>query len=118
MNTQKNRRFKKGDMIDYIICEDGSENAAVERDYHIAEIKSDEGKKLKVDKFYYLTQQIHPVICRLLELIEGIDGAVIAEKLGLYPKDFRSKAKTTRNDDPEADSMVETNEKKYRDSIE
>jgi DNA polymerase alpha subunit A len=115
MNTQKNRRFKKGDMIDYIICEDGSENAAPKRGYHIDELKSDEAKKLKVDKFYYLTQQIHPVICRLLEPIEGIDGAVIAEKLGLDPKDFRSKAKVGRSDDPEADNMVKTNEKKYRD---
>lgn len=117
MNTQKNRRFKKGDMIDYIICEDGTENAAVKRGYHIDEIKGDasEGtKKLKIDKVYYLSQQIHPVICRLLEPIEGIDAAVIAEKLGLDPKDFRAKMKATRADDPESEQMMKTNEKKYR----
>lgn len=117
MNTQKNRRFKKGDMIDYIICEDRTDNPAPKRGYHIDEIKSsacDEAKKLKVDKLYYLSQQIHPVICRLLEPIEGIDGAVIAEKLGLDPKDFRSKLKTARNDDVDGDHMIKTNEKKYR----
>lgn len=112
MNTQKNRRFKKGDMIDYIICEDDTENAAPKRGYHIDEIKGD-GEKLKVDKFYYLTLQIHPVISRLLEPIEGIDSAVIAEKLGLDPKDFRAKMKTTKNDDVD-DNIIKTNEKKYR----
>lgn len=118
MNVQKNRRFKKGDMIDYIICEDGTDNPAPKRGYHIDEIKaaaedSQATKKLKVDKFYYLSQQIHPVICRLLEPIEGIDSAVIAEKLGLDPKDFRSKAKTIRNDETDNDQMIKTNEKKY-----
>ncbi|KAG5673797.1 hypothetical protein PVAND_003814 [Polypedilum vanderplanki] len=118
MNVQKNRRFKKGDMIDYIICEDGTDNPAPKRGYHIDEIKADaenETRKLKVDKFYYLSQQIHPVISRLLEPIEGIDSAVIAEKIGLDPKDFRSKIKTTRSDNPDNDHlMIKTNEKKYR----
>lgn len=117
MNTQKNRRFKRGDMIDYIICEDGTENPAPKRGYHIDEINSsgaNETRKLTVDKFYYLTQQIHPVICRLLEPIEGIDGAVIAEKLGLDPKDFRSKAKASKSDNADTDQMVKTNDKKYR----
>lgn len=117
MNTQKNRRFKKGDMINYIICEDGSDNPAPKRGFHIDEIKTeaDGTKKLKIDKFYYLSQQIHPVICRLLEPIEGIDSAVVAEKLGLDPKEFRSKAKVVRSDEPDNDQMIKTNEKKYRD---
>lgn len=116
MNTQKNRRFKKGDMIDYIICDDGTDNPAPKRGYHIDEIKADEGKKLKVDKLYYLSQQIHPVICRLLEPIEGIDGAVIAEKLGLDPKDFRAKVAKTyqNNDDADNEQMIKSNERKYR----
>lgn len=119
MNTQKNRRFKKGDMIDYIICEDGTDLPATKRGYHIDEIKSaeaDDSKKLKVDKIYYLSQQIHPVICRLLEPIDGIDGAIIAEKLGLDPKEFRSKMKLVKSDDVDGDQMIKTNEKKYRDS--
>ncbi|CRK86812.1 CLUMA_CG000643, isoform A [Clunio marinus] len=131
MNVQRNRRFKKGDMIDYIICDDGTENPSVKRGYHIDEIKSslsasddkpddDESKNkkkiLKPDKFYYLSQQIHPVICRLLEPIEGIDSAVIAEKLGLDPKDFRAKVKVTRSEqENDTDQMIKSNEKKFRD---
>lgn len=116
MNTQKNRRFKKGDMIDYIICEDGTDNPAPKRGYHIDEIKTSVvgDNKLKVDKVYYLSQQIHPVICRLLEPIEGIDSAVIAEKLGLDPKDFRSKVKVGRTDGADGDHMIKTNEQKYQ----
>lgn len=112
MNTQKNRRFKKGDMIDYIICEDGTDNSAVKRGYHIDEVKGDD-KKLKVDKVYYLSQQIHPVICRLLEPIEGIDAALIAEKLGLDPKEFRNKTKIIKSDEDFSDHF-KSNMNKYR----
>lgn len=115
MNTQKNRRFKKGDMIDYIICEDGTENAAPKRGYHIDEIKGSEDKKLKPDKLYYLSQQVHPVICRLLEPIDGCDAAAIAEKLGLDPNEFRSKVKAVRQEESDGDQMIKTNEQKYRD---
>lgn len=113
MNTQKNRRFKKGDMIDYIICVDGTANAAVKRGYHIDEVRATDGT-LKVDKFYYLSQQIYPVICRLLEPIEAINGPVIAEKLGLDPKDFRGKVKTVKADD-DNDHLFKSNVTKYRD---
>lgn len=112
MNTQKNRRFKKGDMIDYIICEDGTQNSAVKRGYHIDEIKGDD-KRLKVDRHYYLSQQIHPVICRLLEPIEGIHAAVIAEKLGLDPKEFRSKVKSVQSEEVDTDQF-KTKANKYR----
>lgn len=112
MNIEKNRRFKKGDMIDYIICEDGTDNGAVKRGYHLDELKSND--KLKVDKIYYLSQQIHPVISRLLEPIEGIDGAILAEKLSLDPKDFRSKGKTTKNENYNDNNLMKTNEMKYR----
>lgn len=115
MNTQKNRRFKKGDMIDYIICVDGTDNPAVKRAYHIDEIKSSTDEKLKPDQLYYLSQQIHPVICRLVEPIEGIDAAIVAEKLGLDPKDFRAKVKAAHVEDTEGDQMIKSNEKKYRD---
>lgn len=35
------------------------------------------------DVSYYLAQQIHPVVSRLCEPIEGTDAAVIAQFLGL-----------------------------------
>lgn len=38
---------------------------------------------MKIDVKYYLSQQIHPVVTRLCEPIEGIDAAQIAESLGL-----------------------------------
>ena len=48
--------------------------------------------KLKLDKNYYLTQQIHPVITRLCEPIEGIDSYHVAQSLGLDPTGFKHKS--------------------------
>lgn len=87
MNANKNKRFKRGDMVSYVICDDGSERIAMQRAYHLDEIKSNE--KLKVDKQYYLASQIHPVVSRLLKPIEGTDAARIAECLGLDPTKYR-----------------------------
>jgi DNA polymerase alpha subunit A len=42
-------------------------------------------EKLKVDVKYYLAQQIHPVVSRLCDPIEGTDAARIAECLGESP---------------------------------
>lgn len=44
------------------------------------ELKTNEN--LKVDVKYYLSQQIHPVVSRLCDPIEGTDAARIAECLG------------------------------------
>jgi DNA polymerase elongation subunit (family B) len=46
----------------------------------VEELKTNE--KLKVDVKYYLSQQIHPVVARLCEPIEGTDAARIAGSLG------------------------------------
>lgn len=43
------------------------------------EAKKDE---LKIDVKYYLSQQVHPVVSRLCEPIDGIDAIQIAEALG------------------------------------
>ncbi|CAO1439985.1 unnamed protein product [Diamesa tonsa] len=117
MNIQKNRRFKKGDMIDYIICDDGTDNPAPKRGYHIDELKANVDGKLKPDKIYYITQQIHPVITRLLEPISGIDAAIIAEKLGLDPKDFKNKMnkKIEHDDKMEGETVMKTSAQKYKD---
>jgi len=37
---------------------------------------------LTVDTQYYLSQQIHPVVARICEPIEGIDSVLIATWLG------------------------------------
>lgn len=59
---------------------DGTSNPATQRAYHVDELKNSE--TLKLDFKYYLSQQIHPVVSRLIEPIEGTDSAQIAESLG------------------------------------
>ena len=90
MNETKNKRYKKGDMVGYIICQDGTGNAAMQRAYHLDEIKNSE--TLKVDTQYYLAQQIHPVVSRLCEPLDGTDGSRIAQCLGLDPNKFKAAA--------------------------
>lgn len=91
MNATMNKRFKRGDMVDYIICLDGTDNQAMQRAYHIDEIKAND--KLKIDTEYYLAQQIHPVVSRLIEPIEGTDAARIAMCLGLDASKFKAAVK-------------------------
>ena len=56
--------------------------AATQRAYTIDELKSKQNPLLTPDVQYYLAQQVHPVVSRLCELLEGIDGVRIAEFLG------------------------------------
>lgn len=90
MNATKNKRYKRGDMVSYVICEDGTDNNPMQRGYHLDELKSE--SKLKIDKVYYLSNQIHPVVSRLLKPIEGTDSARIAQCLGLDPSKYREGA--------------------------
>lgn len=87
MNATRNKRFKKGDMVSYVICENGTAEVATQRAYHLDELKSDE--KLKIDKEYYLANQIYPVVSRLLKPIEATDSARIAQCLGLDPAKYK-----------------------------
>ncbi|XP_011505270.1 PREDICTED: DNA polymerase alpha catalytic subunit [Ceratosolen solmsi marchali] len=84
LNESGSRKWKAGDTVPYIICEDGTNKTAVERAYHIEEFKKND--ILKVDVNYYLLNQIHPVVLRICEPIEGIDDVLIAQHLGI--KDF------------------------------
>lgn len=59
----------------------------MQRAYHVDELKK--ADNLKVDIKYYLAQQIHPVVSRLCDPIEGTDAARIAECLGLDPTSYR-----------------------------
>ena len=58
-----------------------------DRAYHPDEVTA-EGSGLKLDLHYYLTQQVHPVVSRLCQPIEGTDAARIADCLGLDPSKF------------------------------
>ncbi|KAJ8920671.1 hypothetical protein NQ315_004810 [Exocentrus adspersus] len=108
-NQQSGGHFRAGDTVPYVICDDGTNRAATQRAYHIDELKNSE--TLKIDVQYYLAQQIHPVVTRICEPIEGTDLFRIAECLGLDTSSFK-KPKLT------SDSTGETiirSEIKFRD---
>uniref|UniRef100_W8BG20 DNA polymerase n=1 Tax=Ceratitis capitata TaxID=7213 RepID=W8BG20_CERCA len=115
MNTTRNRRYKKGDMVDYVICLDGTNNPATQRGYHLDEVKSSE--TLKLDSQYYLAHQIHPVVTRMVDVLEGTDASRVAESLGLDPSKFRAAAQRAhqeRAEDTTGESLVKTTLQKYR----
>lgn len=58
--------------------------AATQRAYSLEEMKLPNNAHLKVDVQYYLAQQVHPVVSRLCELLEGMDAVRIAEFLGTF----------------------------------
>ncbi|ESN96944.1 hypothetical protein HELRODRAFT_193403 [Helobdella robusta] len=86
LNKHLARKLKAGDIIYYVICQNGTNDAATKRAYHPDELnKSD---TLQIDANYYLSQQVHPVVARLCDPIEGTDAGHIAECLGLDAKSF------------------------------
>lgn len=87
LNQRGGKRIRQGDTVSYVICDDGSNESAMQRAYPLEELKTN--KSLKVDIKYYLSQQIHPVVSRLCEPIDGTDSARIAECLGLDPTSYR-----------------------------
>ncbi len=61
-------------------AQDGSNLAATQRAYSMDEIR--QNAALKPDVQYYLASQVHPVVSRLCELLDGIDNVRIAQFLG------------------------------------
>lgn len=88
MNTTMSRNFKKGDVVGYVICEDGTDEPYIKRAYHLDEMKLN--KKLKIDMNYYLANQVHPIVARIIEPLNETDASRIAECLGLDPKKYRT----------------------------
>lgn len=116
INSQGGRRVKAGDTVSYIICKDGSTLAASQRAYALEQLQKQEG--LSLDTQYYLAQQVHPVVSRICDPIEGIDSVLIATWLGLDPSQFRAQQQHQRED--EADGMLGapvqlTDEERYKD---
>lgn len=70
---------------------EGNTSAAL-RAYHPDEVSKQE--HLEVDTKYYLQHQVHAVVSRLCEPIEGLGPASIAEFLGLDPSGYRSIVKS------------------------
>jgi len=94
------RMVRPGDSIQYVICI-GAEQSYADRAYPPEAVKSGAGV-LRIDVPWYLSQQLHPPITRICELIEGMDAARIAEALGLDPAKFRRHVqKASNNAEPE-----------------
>ena len=87
-----------GDTIPYVIClvEEDMQKSYAFRAYHPDDLKK---QGLKIDIDYYLNNQIHPPVARLLQPIEGTDGARIADCLGLDVSKFRSHSGSSNADD-------------------
>ncbi|KAG7225135.1 hypothetical protein INR49_014592, partial [Caranx melampygus] len=116
INSQGGHRVKAGDTVSYIICKDSSTLAASQRAYALEQLQKQEG--LSLDTQYYLAQQIHPVVSRICDPIEGIDSVLIATWLGLDPSQFRAQQQYQREE--EADGMLGapvqlTDEERYKD---
>ncbi|XP_067896670.1 DNA polymerase alpha catalytic subunit [Heterodontus francisci] len=117
INSQGGRKMKAGDTISYIICQDGSNLSASQRAYAPEQLQKQE--TLTIDTQYYLSQQVHPVVARICEPIDGIDSALIATLLGLDPSQFRNHHHCLK--DEESDALLGgpaqlTDEEKYRDA--
>jgi DNA polymerase alpha subunit A len=78
-----------GTHVQYCICKNEDSNVPyAKRAHHPDQIERADGM-LQVDAEWYLAQQIHPPIARLLNPIEGTDSGRIAECLGLDASKFR-----------------------------
>lgn len=60
--------------------QDGSTLGASQRAYALEQLQKQEG--LSLDTQYYLAHQVHPVVSRICDPIEGIDSVLIATWLG------------------------------------
>lgn len=66
----------------FSLSQDGSTLTASQRAYALEQLQKQEG--LGLDTQYYLAQQIHPVVSRICDPIEGIDAVLIATWLGRF----------------------------------
>ncbi|KAL5004890.1 hypothetical protein ScPMuIL_018346 [Solemya velum] len=115
LNSKGGKKLHAGDTIPYIICEDGSTLAASQRAYHPDELAKSE--TLKIDTKYYLASQVHPVVSRLCDPIEGTDAAHLAECLGLDPSGYKHASHHGEQDDDDAmlGGVQMSEEEKYKD---
>ena len=89
LNSSGGKKLRAGDTVQYVICDDGSGLAATQRAYHVDEVKASDS--LKIDTQYYLAQQLHPVVSRLCDPIEGMDSARVAQCIGLDPSQYKQR---------------------------
>ncbi|XP_032765041.1 DNA polymerase alpha catalytic subunit-like [Rattus rattus] len=115
INSQGGRKVKAGDTVSYVICQDGSNLPATQRAYAPEQLQKQDN--LAIDTQYYLAQQIHPVVARICEPIDGIDAVLIALWLGLDSTQFRVHQyhKDEENDALLGGPAQLTDEEKYKD---
>nr|XP_002123526.4 DNA polymerase alpha catalytic subunit [Ciona intestinalis] len=111
VNSSMTKRLKSGDIVSYIVCKDGSNAPATQRAYTIDEVKSKD--ELKVDEEYYLAHQVHPVVTRLCDPIDGTDAAMIAQCLGLDPSGFKRSQIDEEENEDRLMSVQATEEEKF-----
>ncbi|CAG9863485.1 unnamed protein product [Phyllotreta striolata] len=103
--NQKSRdHFRMGDTVPYVICTDNTGNGPMQRAYHLDELKGN--PDLKIDYDYYLEQQIHPVIARICEPIEGLDAYQLAECLGANLKRVKRPKPQGGNENIQGENVV------------
>lgn len=112
-NSKGGKEMRAGDTVPYIICEDGSSMSATQRAYHPEELAKQ--SNLKIDTKYYLAHQIHPVVARLCDPIEGTDSARIAECLGLDPSGYRHSVRAEQEEEEDLVTVQLTLEERFRD---
>jgi len=109
------RKLRSGDAVVYVVCDDGSSLPATQRAYH-PDLEVAKRPDLTIDARYYLEQQVHPVVSRLCDPIEGTDAARIAECLGLDASHFRRALRRDEDEDVTVLGVTEESEaEKYRD---
>jgi len=107
----RGKKMRAGDVVAYVICQDGTENSATQRSYTLEELQSQDN--LKIDCEYYLANQVHPVVSRLCDPITETDPAMIAQCLGLDASGFKQRRREGENEEEDDHVMQQTEEEKY-----
>ena len=77
-----------GNTIPYVVCRPlKPSDSLADRSHHPDDIVRD--PSITIDFDWYLAQQLHPVITRLCEFIEGTDASKIAAALGLDTRKYQ-----------------------------
>jgi len=98
----RGKSVKAGQEVPYVICQasasDDPKVSFASRAHHPHEFQLD--PSLRVDVAWYKSQQVHPLVSRILAPIEGTDAARIAECLGMDGSRFaRAAAKAAESGD-------------------
>nr|XP_039249931.1 DNA polymerase alpha catalytic subunit-like [Styela clava] len=104
LNNNMSKHLKSGDVVSYVICKDGTNNPATQRAYAVEEVQKSD--TLKIDDEYYLAQQVHPVVMRLCEPVDGTDSAHIAQCLGLDPSGYKQSIAAQATEEDEEDRLL------------